>query len=148
MESDSAEPAPESVAADAPAEASLRRRSISRHGLIVFAALLVLVSGWAIRSVLWRNARQAVLTNPNIEAAMGEDSIFRPPMAPQGMWIFGERGKGSLRLSTKEMTADEIREVRNLFPEAMLLLRSGEIVSDDDLDVPPGENLPANFAHK
>lgn len=111
--------------------------------MFVVVTILSIGLGWTVSSLDWvQRRREAFLTKDGLYGNQRVPSLFESPMAPSGLWLFGERGQAVLRINTQITSKTEILEIRSLFPEATLWLRSGLKRREEDIDLAPGEYPP------
>jgi hypothetical protein len=107
--------------------------------LFVGVTLVAMGAGWTMYSLDWIKQRNTILKQDFVYGNPTIPPLFSKPIAPGGLWIFGERGQHTLRVSTKLASKKEIIELRRLFPESILLLRASIVRVDGDVDLEPGE---------
>jgi hypothetical protein len=107
--------------------------------LFVVVTLAAVGAGWAVHSRRWIAERDAKLKMPAIYGNQSIPPLFSKPVAPGCLWLFGERGQHTLRVNTSMLSKAEVVEIRELFPESILWLRSGMARQPGDADLAPGE---------
>jgi hypothetical protein len=107
--------------------------------LFVVVTLAAVGAGWVVYSRRWIDERHAKLKMPAIYGNQTIPPLFSKPVAPGCLWLFGERGQHTLRVNTSMLSKAEVIEIRELFPESILWLRSSLFRVPGDVDLAPGE---------
>lgn len=113
----------------------------SLKSLLIIVALIAIACGWAVKSRTWISQRHAILKQSFVYGDQVVRPLFAEPIAPGGLWVFGERGQHTLRVSTDLASKSQIIELRNLFPESTIWLRDGSFgqKGSGDIDLAPGK---------
>ena len=111
----------------------------SLRSLLILVTLLAVATGWTIQSLHWIEKRRAALRGSAVNSCQGERPLFTKPIAPGGLWIFGERGQSAQLVNISKLAESEIAEVRRLYPESKLMLRFGIFRGKEEVDLAPGE---------
>jgi hypothetical protein len=104
----------------------------SLRTLFVLVTLFGCAMGWIAYSLNWIRQRRELCTRPDVEVLVIADGDY--PQAPAFLWLFGEKGRGIIRIivdyplwpeaavpADRKRTIEEqalLDRAKDLFPEA------------------------------
>lgn len=88
-----------------------RRFQFSLRTMFVVVTLISIPLAWVGYSLNWIWHRHAALQQPYTHSSIHKAA----PIAPAGLWMFGEKGVGHVT-----STPERMEELRKLFPEAVV----------------------------
>jgi hypothetical protein len=68
----------------------------SLRTLFVLITLFACTMGWIAHSLNWIRQRRELCTRPDVEVLVNADGDY--PQAPAFLWLFGEKGRGIIRI--------------------------------------------------
>jgi hypothetical protein len=96
---------------------SMTPRRWFRFSLRTFLLAVTVLGSWLGYQLNWIRERHAAFQDRRLQVARLSPPAYAPA-APQLLWLFGESGITGVYLMDPELTADDLRRLKSLFPEA------------------------------